>query len=253
MPASSALDFGYPWWLSYGHLAIAVPALAFWLVGYFRRWSKWLLVGLGAVAAWAALVFLLIQFGLGIDGPPDLPTQAFLRQGTGRVLDLGAGTGRSSIMVLTARLQATLVASDLFGDSFDHHFGRGETPQDRLRANLKAAGVVQRATIQTADMRKLPFENASFDAIVSAYAVDHLDRAGIAQALSEANRVVKPGGDFLLILVGNDRWAKFAYGPLLTHGGTRGRSWWTGQLRDAGFSVREDGTTPGTLYLLARR
>ena len=102
-------------------------------------------------------------------------------------------------------------------------------------------------------MRKLPFEAASFDAIVSSYAVDHLNRDGIKQALAEAARVVKPGGDFLLMLVANDRWAKLAFGPLLSHGGTRGREWWIARVQEAGFQVLEDGTSPVTLYLLARR
>ncbi len=252
MQLGAPLDFGYPWWLSYGHLALALPTLALLALGLFRRWSKWALVPLGAIAVWAATVALLFHFGLGIDTPPPLPTEAFFRAGKGRVLDLGAGTGRSSIMVLRARPQATLVASDLFGDSFDHHFGPGEKPQDRLRRNLVAAGVDQRAEIATADMTKLPFETASFDAIVSAYAVDHLGRQGIKDALREAHRVVKPGGDFLLILVANDGWSKLAFGPLLTHGGTRGRQWWTGGLQDAGFQVVEDGTAPGTQFLLAR-
>ncbi len=45
-------------------------------------------------------------------------------------------------------------------------------------------------------MREVPFAPASFDPIVSAYAVDHLNREGIDRALSEAARVVKPGGEF---------------------------------------------------------
>ena len=49
----------------------------------------------------------------------------------GVVLDLGAGTGRSSIMVLLERPGVTLVASDLFGASFNQHFGSGQRPQDR--------------------------------------------------------------------------------------------------------------------------
>jgi len=253
MPTNAHLDFGYPWWLHYGHLAIAAPVVALLVIGYFRSWSKWPLLILGIVALWSSAVFLLIQFGVHINTQPPLPTQTFLRSGVGRVLDLGAGTGRSSIMVLASRPQATLVASDLFGDSFDQHFGRGESPQQRLLRNLKAAGVEQRATIVAADMRKLPFEAGSFDAIVSAYAVDHLNREGIKQALAEAARVVKPGGDFLLILVANDRWVKLAFGPLLSHGGTRSREWWIARLREAGFQSAEDGTSPATLYILARK
>lgn len=250
-----ALDFGYPWWLNNGHLAIAAVTAAPLLLGYFRAWPRWLVVLLGAIVVWSGSVALLVRFGAGINACPPLPTEAFLRSGTGRVLDLGAGTGRSSIMVLTARPRVTLVASDLFADSFDHHFGRGggQSPQQRLLGNLNAAGVAHRASVAQADMRKLPFDNASFDAIVSSYAVDHLNREGIRQALSEAARVVKPGGDFLLMLVSNDRWAKLAFGPLLSHGVTRGRDWWIPRLREAGFQVIEDGTVPVTLYILARK
>ncbi len=252
-PAIGQLDFGYPWWLSYGHLAVFAVFATFLLLGFARKWSKWPMIFLGAVATWSAASFLLIHFGLDINGRAPMPTQSFLRSGTGRILDLGAGTGRSSIMVLAARPQATLVASDLFGESFDHHFGHGDSPQERLLRNLKAAGVDQRASIVTADMRKLPFETSSFDAIVSSYAVDHLNRDGITQALAEAARVLKPGGDFLLVLVSNDRWAKLAFGPLLTHGGTRSPSWWDAKAREAGFQVMEQGTSPVTLYLLLRR
>jgi len=254
MPASTtALAFGYPWWLSYGHLPIVACAFLVLLLGYWRKCSKWPMLIVGAIALWSSAAFVVARFGLDINGRASLPTQNFLRSGSGRVLDIGAGTGRSSIMVLEARPRATLVALDLFGESFEGHFGPGQSPQQRLLSNFQAAGVDQRATIVTADMRKLPFDSATFDAIVSAYAVDHLSRQGSAQALAEAARVIKPGGDFLLILVDNDPWAKFAFGPLFMHMGTRGAAWWTARVKEVGFQICEEGTRPATLYLLARR
>jgi SAM-dependent methyltransferase len=253
MPVNAHLNFGYPWWLIYGHLPILACALLFLLLGYARKWSKGPMLLFGVLALWSSAAFVIARFALDINGRASLPTQNFFRSGTGRVLDIGAGTGRSSIMVLEARPQATLVALDLFGDSFEHHFGPGESPQERLLQNLKAAGVAERASISTADMRKLPFEPASFDAIVSAYAVDHLNHDGIIQALAEAARVAKPGVDFLLILVGKEPWAEFAFGPMIIHSGARGPAWWSARLQDAGFQILEEGTRPGTLYLLARR
>lgn len=248
----TTIDYGYPWWLSYGHLSVFLPAAAAAIIGRSRRWPMWLLTLFGLVAMWAGAAWFVVR-SFDVNGEPTLPTQNFLRSGEGKVLDIGAGTGRSSIMVLKARPKATLVASDLFGNSFDSHFGKVATPQDRLMANLKAAGVADRATIATADMLKLPFESASFDAIVSAYAVDHVGREGAKKALGEAFRVVKPGGEFLLILVANDASAKFAYGPLLTHGGTRGATWWKQAAAEAGFQTVEEGTSPATLYLLLKR
>jgi SAM-dependent methyltransferase len=252
MHTTPSLDFGYPWWLTYGHLPILAVALAVLLVGRLRRWSTALMLVVGLVAAWATAAFLVVR-AFDAAGVPALPTQAFLESGAGRVLDLGAGTGRSSIMVLRERPRATLVATDLFSESFDLHFGVDGSPQARLRANLDAAGVSDRASIETADMRALPYEDSSFDALVSAYAMDHLDRGGAVQALAEAARVIEPGGDFLLVLVASDGWTTFAFGPLLAHGGLRGAEWWRSRATDAGFTVVEEGRRPATLYLLLRR
>jgi SAM-dependent methyltransferase len=246
------IDFGYPWWLTYGHLALFAVLLASVLGARAAGASRWVVMVLGLACLWAGSVGLLVQFA-GIHRVPPLPTQSFLRSGTGRVLDLGAGTGRSSIMVLVERPQATLVASDLFGASFTGHFGSSGRPQDRLLTNLKTAGVDGRATIETADMRSLPFGDGTFDALVSAYAMDHLGRNGARTALAEAHRVLKPGGDFLLILVANDGWAKLAFGPLLSHGGTYGSGWWRDAAGAAGFDVREEGSRPVTTYFLLTR
>lgn len=253
MPLFANLNFGYPWWISYGHLPVAAVFLALFLLGYARKWSKALLVVLGVVLLWSSTAFVVMRFVMDINGRAALPTQSFLSSGTGRVLDMGAGTGRSSIMVLEARPRTTLVALDLFGESFDAHFGPGQSPQQRLLQNLKAAGVEQRASITTADMRKLPFDAGSFDAIVSAYAIDHLNTEGIHQALGEAGRVLKPGGEFLLILIAKEPWIEFAFGPLIIHSGVRGPVWWKSSVEEAGFQVLEEGTRPATLFLLAKR
>jgi hypothetical protein len=90
-----------------------------------------------------------------------------------------------------------MVASDLFGTSFTQHFGPGQRPQDRLLANLKAAGVDGRATIETADMLKLPFEDHAFDAPrerVTRWTISA--ETGSRTALSEAHRVLEAGRRF---------------------------------------------------------
>jgi len=153
------------------------------------------MVVIGALTIWSGAAFLVARFGLNANGRLPLPTKGFLASGTGRVLDMGVGTGRSTFMVLEARPQTTVVALDLFTESYEHHFGTGQSGQERLLSNLRAAGLEHRAAIQTGDMRKLPFEAATFDGVVSAYAIDHLNRDGVTASLSEASRVLKPGGD----------------------------------------------------------
>jgi SAM-dependent methyltransferase len=249
---AATLDFAYPWWLTYGHLAVALAASAAFAVAQWRGWARWLRVIFVVVAVWA-FGGTAITRSFNAEGVPALPTQNFLSSGGGRVLDIGAGTGRSTIMVLAERPNATVVALDLFGDSFTTHFGPGGRPEDRLMANLRAAGVASRASIQAGDMRALPLPDESFDAVVSAYAMDHVGGDGARRALAEAHRVLKPGGEFLLMLVANDVWMKIAFGPVLSHGGTRGADWWREQATAAGFEVREEGTSTGTLYLLLTR
>ena len=95
-----------------------------------------------------------------------------------------------------------------------------------------------RATIQPGDMRHLPFEPGTFDAVVSTYAMDHLRRDDSRLAIEEAARVLKPGGDFLLMVLAKDVWLNFTFGPLLLHGGMRDAAWW--QHGAAGGRIRGD-------------
>ena len=172
-----------------GHLVVvASPRWRLWLA-----WRRPLALAgeaaIGLVLVWAVAAFLVVQMLFRFNDIPTLPTQAFLPSGVGRVLDLGAGSGRSSIMVLWARPKATLVALD----NFSAGYIRGHGPQ-KTEANFRGAGVERRAVVRTGDMRAVPFADGSFDAVLSAYAVDHLDREGVRRTLGEAARVLRPAG-----------------------------------------------------------
>ena len=200
--------------------------------------ESWLVL-IGVVVAWAVVASLVARFHLNPNERAALPTQSFLASEAGKVLDMGAGTVRSTLMVLEARPQSTVVALDLFGKSHDQHFGAGQSGQERLLANLRVPGVEKRATIQEGDMTKLPFESASFDGVVGCYAVDYLRREGVKSALSEAGRVLRSGGELLLRVILKDLWLRVVFEPLL--------------LQEAAFQVVKQGTQPTTLYFLGRK
>jgi SAM-dependent methyltransferase len=244
----SLIDIGYTWPWTHGHLIVAAFAIPLCWLAWKRHWPRLVTLLLGLVAAWSLAAFLVVQFVFRFNDVPPLPTQAFVASGPAAVLDLGAGSGRSSIMVLRERPRATLVALDNFSATYIRDHG-----PEKLRANLRAAGVDGRAKIETADMRTLPFPDASFDAIVSAYAIDHLDKEGIRKTLNEAARVLRPQGQILLEVMYPDGWMKFAWGPMLLHGASAGRmrERWRTFLNEAGFRIVEEGTVPITLYLLA--
>jgi SAM-dependent methyltransferase len=244
-------DFGYEWPWTLGHAIAAVACAVIAILAWRVRTPRWIPILTGLVALWAIGGAIFIHGPFGLSRPLTLPTDAFLPSGGGRVLDGGAGSGRATLMVLLARPQSTVTAIDIFSEGFGI---QGNTP-DRLRDNAARAGVANRLDVVTADLRKLPFAPASFDAAVSAYVVDHLNRDGMARSLSEIARVLRPEGQFLLMVIVPDKYVRFTFPFLVAHGyfGPRTPSEaWRTRLKTAGFTVQEEGTRPGTLYFLCK-
>ncbi len=250
--ATPSYDFGYDWRWTHGHL---IPFAVFALLLFLSirlKWRWWIAAVSSGLALWSLCGFLIVWFGLIPNRPLELPTERFLTGGSGKVLDAGAGSGRSTLMVVLARPGATAVALDRFGDGYGIE---GNSPE-RLLANMRAAGVASRVEAKVGDMREMPFAAETFDGAVSAYAIDHLSREGTARALDEVKRVLKPRGEFLLMVINRDRWVATAYPFLHGHGyfgREPARNRWRSLVDTAGFDVVEDGTTPGTLYVLCRK
>ena len=94
-----------------------------------------------------------------------------------RVLDVAAGTGTSAVPA--ARRGASVVATDLTPELLE--VGRAAVGDSDLDL-----------TWQTADAEALPFEDASFDVVISAIGVMFAPHH--QQAADEILRVVRPGG-----------------------------------------------------------
>lgn len=239
-------DFGYtlPW--TYGHLmaSVCLAGLGWLLVRRKWRWTGGLL---WIVATWALAGFLVIHFVFGFNRPMDMPTQDFMKSNSGRVLDVGAGSGRASVMVGLARPGMHVVGLD----NFSAQYIAGNSPELFMK-NMRIAGIDSRADILSADMRRIPEADGSFDAVVSSYAIDHLSREGIGEALGEVRRVLRPGGEFLLIVMRPDFWLAIPYGPIPAHH-LRRQEFWRVQLAQTGLPVFEEGTMPGSVYFLCRK
>jgi SAM-dependent methyltransferase len=94
-----------------------------------------------------------------------------------RVLEVGSGTG-ANLPVLAALGVRQVVACDLSVDALRH--GR-----DR-----------QGVTLARVDARRLPFASASFDLVLAADVIEHLDDD--RSAVEEFARVLRPGGHLVL-------------------------------------------------------
>ena len=159
----SAYDFGYSWVVANGLVVPLVLAMVLGAVAVWRRWRRWIPVLCGLVAAWAAAGVILIHSVFGINSPMVLPTERFLSSGGGRVLDAGAGSGRAAIGVLLARPGTTVTGLDIY----EGYWGIDDNTPERFMLNARIAGVADRASARTGDMRAMPFPDGAFDAVVS--------------------------------------------------------------------------------------
>lgn len=103
------------------------------------------------------------------------------------VLDAGCGAGRPVLRTLANDHDA--VGMDL-----------STTMLDRSREHVPDAALVQ------GDLTTLPFDDDTFDAVVSLYAIIHVPKEAHERVLSEFHRVLRPGGDLLVSMGAIEGW-----------------------------------------------
>jgi SAM-dependent methyltransferase len=203
---------------------------------------------------WGLAGALVTHYAIQINLPVTMPTERFLASGGGNVVDLGAGSGRATLMVLLSRPRTTVTGLD----RYTGYYGIDDNTPDRLRLNARIAGVESRVRVEVGDMRKLPFKDGEFEAGLSVAAMDHLRRDDIPMAIAETARVLKPGGEFLFVTINSDFWVHLMM-PLSIHGHGGYWGWranealWRQRFNDGGFDVVESGTRPAELYLLVKK
>jgi arsenite methyltransferase len=111
-------------------------------------------------------------------------------RGDEMVLDMGCGRG--AVLNAVARRLTTGRATGV--DIWSTRDQSGNAKDVTLR-NASLEGVGDRVSIETADMRALPFPHATFDLVVSSLAIHNIpSNADRKRAISEGFRVLKPGG-----------------------------------------------------------
>ncbi|HEX4214867.1 MAG TPA: class I SAM-dependent methyltransferase [Candidatus Dormibacteraeota bacterium] len=122
----------------------------------------------------------------------DLLTDLELR-GDERLLDVGCGRG--AVLLTAAKLlpRGRAVGIDLWRPD------QTDNSMDATLRNAALEGVAERVEVETADMTRLPFADASFDVVVSSLAVHNVPGPeGRRTAMLEAARVLRPGGRLLI-------------------------------------------------------
>ena len=116
-------------------------------------------------------------------------------RGDETVLDVGCGRG----LVLVGAARRLSRGGKAFGiDLWQAQDLSGNRPEAPLE-NARLEGVAERVEVQTADMRRIPFPDGTFDLVVSKEAIHNLyAMADRATALREIVRVLKPGGTVVI-------------------------------------------------------
>ncbi|MGC9384300.1 MAG: class I SAM-dependent methyltransferase [Kosmotogaceae bacterium] len=107
-------------------------------------------------------------------------------KGYKRFLDLGCGMGRHSVFFAENGFQVT--GCDL-----------SESGLRILKESAKEKNLD--INIVKGDIAELPFENESFDAILSYHSIYHVDSQGMSKVIEEIRRVLKKGGEIFLTLL----------------------------------------------------
>ena len=110
----------------------------------------------------------------------ELVQHADLRDGH-RVLEVGAGTGNLSVLAKRAAPGIALTSTD-------------PDPRALRRARRKSKNI----TFERAFAQNLPYEDASFDRVLSSLMLHHLGDDLKPTALAEIRRVTAPGGTVLV-------------------------------------------------------
>jgi arsenite methyltransferase len=152
-------------------------------------------------------------------------------RGDERVLDLGCGRGAVLLLVAQRLTTGKAVGVDIWNKG-----DQSGNSAEATRRNAAVEGVTDRIDLHTADLTALPFHDESYDVVLSSMAIHNVKRrAGRAQAIDEAVRVLRPGGRLLIadlfsvsqyrarlaelglqdIAVGNLGWRMWWSGPWL--------------------------------------
>jgi ubiquinone/menaquinone biosynthesis C-methylase UbiE len=110
--------------------------------------------------------------------------------GEGCALDIGCGNGALTVKLAQKYPKAQIVGIDFWGEKWEYS-------KSACEKNAAIEDVKERVTFRKASASALPFEDESFDAVVSNLVFHEVsDAADKRQVIREALRVIKKGGKF---------------------------------------------------------
>jgi ubiquinone/menaquinone biosynthesis C-methylase UbiE len=151
-----------------------------------------------------------------------------------RVLEIATGSGEMFKRLLRANPGGVTIGLDLSPNM-------AAVTQARVRKEFPR----HRAALQSVDARNMPFLDHTFDNIVCCYLWELLGTEDIVSSLAEVERVLKPGGRFTTILIGQNlgyfnQMYKVATRVAPAFWGRQVSEWVPEEIESLGFAIEYD-------------
>jgi SAM-dependent methyltransferase len=169
------------------YFRIAAPDASLAPVLRHAIWPAIVWLGYAAVHLWSSKIGKRRQARKMIDSIP--------WRGDERVLDVGCGRGLLLIEAAKRLSRGRAVGVDVWNskDQWDNR-------PDATLSNAEREGVAERIEVREADARSLPFEDGTFDVVVSSFVIHNIrDKADQARAVREIARVLRPSGRVMIL------------------------------------------------------
>jgi SAM-dependent methyltransferase len=227
----------------------------FWVLGVIFLIASVMIYSLNSSFIWLALIFFLESIILFIGNIylqcskklefMTLPYVDLLKTDKDLILDAGCGSGRTTVALSKVMKNSKIVAFDRFDSDYIDKGGRS-----LLERNLKIAGISDKVDIIQGDVTEMNFKDNYFDSAISTYMMDHLGKNKFT-ALKEIQRVLKPGGKFLLVVF-VPNWATFSVFNVLCFSLTSKKGWRDLFIK-TGFKLKDEGAINGGVYFLTEK
>ncbi|MFX1300847.1 MAG: class I SAM-dependent methyltransferase [Promethearchaeota archaeon] len=181
-----------------GFLGLAITILAIWFLPPMNL-ALWIIgIPLALIGIWLGLTYVIAYRKvftpeyIGLMGSSVTGFNNTLH-GDEHILVVGCGSGRVAIELAKLLTTGHVTGIDIFNQAIEDD---PIIPSE----NARIEGVENKVNFQYGDTTSIPFEDATFDILTMDNILHEIEEEELKiQALSEAYRVLKPGGRFVML------------------------------------------------------